>query len=177
MDTGLLLLRVAVGALFIGHGTQKLFGWFGGYGIEGTGGFMESLGYRPGKHFAFLGGVAEAGGGLLLLLGFLTPLAAAAIIAMMINAILAVHLENGAWAQNNGFEYPLVLAVVAAAVAVAGAGAYSIDAELGWDLSGIWGAAGAAAGVVAGLVTATIRRIDTETAPAAAAQDTSPRAA
>jgi putative oxidoreductase len=94
---------------------------------------------------------------------------------MMINAIIAVHLENGAWAQNNGFEYPLVLAVVAAAIAVAGAGAYSLDAELGWHLSGVWGAAGIAAGVVAGLVSATVRRI--ETAPAAAAEDTSRRAA
>src|SRR2546429_7912916 len=110
MDFGLLVLRLVVGGLFIGHGTQKLFGWFGGYGLEGTGGFMETLGYRPGKRFAVMGGIAEAGGGLLLFLGLLTPLAAAAIIGMMINAIFAVHVENGAGGQNNGYEEPPVLA-------------------------------------------------------------------
>src|SRR5205085_8099803 len=88
MDVGMLILRLVVGALFIGHGTQKLFGWFQGHGLEGTAGFMESLGYRPGKRYAALGGLAEAGGGALLVLGLLTPLAAALIVGMMLNAIL-----------------------------------------------------------------------------------------
>src|SRR5947209_19425228 len=130
MDFGLLVLRLVVGALFFGHGTQKLFGWFGGHGIEGTGGFMESLGYQPGKRYAMLGGVAEAGGGLLLFLGLLTPLAAAFIIAMMINAIFAVHVENGAWAQNNGYEYPLVLVVAAGAIGLTVGGTASLDCML-----------------------------------------------
>src|SRR5438477_12398674 len=111
MDLGLLILRLVVGALFIGHGTQKLFGWFGGHGLEGTAGFMHSLGYRPGKRYAALAGVAEAGGGALLLIGFLTPLAAAFIIGMMLNATLSVHLENGVWATNGGYELPRVMGV------------------------------------------------------------------
>src|SRR2546421_47874 len=131
MQFGLMVLRLVVGALFIGHGTQKLFGWFGGYGVEGTGGFMESLGYRPGKRYAVLGGVAEAGGGLLLFLGPPTPLAAAAIIGMMINAIFAVHIENGVWAQENGYEFPLVMAIAAGALALADGGAASVDKLLG----------------------------------------------
>jgi putative oxidoreductase len=176
MDVGLLVLRLVVGAVFIGHGTQKLFGWFGGYGIAGTGGFLESLGYRPGKHFAALGGLAEAGGGLLLMLGLFTPLAAAAIIAMMINAIFAVHFENGAWAQNNGFEYPLVLAVAAAAIALGDGGTASLDSALGLDLGGVWAVIGIAFGVVAGAVTAATRRVEGEP-EAAAAEETHSRAA
>src|SRR5205807_2043288 len=83
MNIGLFILRVVVGALFFGHGAQKLFGWFRGYGLEGTGGFMHSLGYRPGRRMAMLAGIAEAGGGTLLILGVLTPLAAAASIGVM----------------------------------------------------------------------------------------------
>ncbi len=157
MDFGLLVLRLVVGALFIGHGTQKLFGWFGGYGVEGTGGFMESLGYRPGKHFAVLGGLAEAGGGLLLFLGLFTPLAAAAIIGMMINAIFAVHVENGPWAQSNGYEYPLVLAVAAGAIALADGGAASLDRMFGLNLGGLIGWIGIFAGILFGVIAANIR--------------------
>jgi putative oxidoreductase len=157
MGFGLLVLRVVIGALFIGHGTQKLFGWYGGHGVEGTGGFMETLGYRPGKRFAVLGGIAEAGGGLLLLLGLFTPLAAAAIIGMMINAIFAVHVENGPWAQNNGYEYPLVLAVAAAALALADGGSASIDKIFGLNLGGLIGFLGIFAGIIAGVIAANIR--------------------
>ena len=158
MDFGLLVLRLVVGALFIGHGTQKLFGWFGGYGVEGTGGFMESLGYRPGKQFAVLGGIAEAGGGLLLFLGLLTPLAAAAIIGMMINAIFAVHVENGVWAQENGYEYPMVLAIVAGALAIADGGAASLDGMFGLHLGGFFGWLGIFLGLIAGVVAANVRQ-------------------
>jgi putative oxidoreductase len=157
MGFGLLVLRVVIGALFIGHGTQKLFGWYGGYGVEGTGGFMESLGYKPGKRYAVLGGLAEAGGGLLLLLGLFTPLAAAAIIGVMINAIFAVHVENGPWAQNNGYEYPMVLAVAAAALALADGGSASIDKMFGLNLGGLIGVLGILVGIIAGVVAANIR--------------------
>ena len=164
MDFGLLVLRLVVGALFIGHGTQKLFGWFDGHGVEGTGGFMESLGYRPGKRYAMLGGVAEAGGGLLLFLGLLTPLAAAFIIAMMINAIFAVHVENGAWAQNNGYEYPLVLAVAAGAIALSGGGAAALDGMFGLKLGGMFGFLGIVVGIIGGVVAANMRHPEEEAA-------------
>jgi len=171
MDFGLLVLRLVVGALFIGHGTQKLFGWFDGHGVEGTGGFMESLGYRPGKRFAVLGGVAEAGGGLLLFLGLLTPLAAALIIAMMINAIFAVHVENGAWAQNNGYEYPLVLAVAAGAIALSGGGAAALDGMFGLKLGGMFGFLGILVGVIGGVVAANMRQPEEEAAAEAEAEE------
>lgn len=116
MDVGLLLLRLVVGGLFIGHGSQKLFGSFGGHGLEGTGSFMGKLGYRPGRPMAALAGFAELASGALLLLGFFTPFAAAGIIGVMFNAIISVHWRNGVWNQDGGIEYPLVLCTVAAAV-------------------------------------------------------------
>ncbi|MBV8160085.1 MAG: DoxX family protein [Acidimicrobiia bacterium] len=158
MDFGLLVLRLVVGALFIGHGTQKLFGWFGGHGVEGTGGFLESLGYRPGTRYAVLGGVAEAGGGLLLVLGLLTPLAAAAVIGMMINAIFAVHVDKGAWNQDGGYEYPLVLAVAAGAIALGDGGTAAVDRLLGLNLGGLLGWLGILVGIIAGVVAANMRR-------------------
>lgn len=170
MDFGLLVLRLVIGGLFIGHGTQKLFGWFGGYGVEGTGGFMESLGYRPGKPYAVLGGAAEAGGGLLLFLGLLTPLAAAAIIAMMLNAIFAVHVENGAWAQNNGYEYPLVLAVAAGAIALGDGGSAAFDHIFGLNLGGFFGWIGIFVGIIAGVVAANMRKSEVEGAAEANAE-------
>jgi putative oxidoreductase len=132
MSIGLLILRLVVGLLFVGHGTQKLFGWFGGGGPDHTAGMVESLGYRPGRAMATAGGLAETLGGLSLALGFLTPLGAAAIIGMMLNATLSVHLKNGVWNTKGGFELPLVNAAVAAAVAFAGPGKVSIDHLLGF---------------------------------------------
>ena len=158
MHVGLLILRVVVGLLLVGHGTQKLFGWFGGHGLEGTGQFFHNLGYRPGRPMAFLAGLGEAGGGALLALGFLTPLAGAAIIATMMNAGIAVHRGKGPWASNGGWELPLTYGTVAAAAAFTGAGRYSIDHALGWNLAGNgWGVAALLAGVIAGLVTLAIR--------------------
>ncbi|HEV3352560.1 MAG TPA: DoxX family protein [Acidimicrobiales bacterium] len=171
MGFGLLVLRLVVGALFIGHGTQKLFGWFGGHGVEGTGGFMESLGYRPGKQYAVLGGIAEAGGGLLLFLGLLTPLAAAAIIGTMINAIFAVHVENGAWAQNNGYEYPMVLAIAAGAIAIGDGGAASLDKMFGLNLGGLIGWLGIFAGIIVGVIAANVRSPEEGVEADAAADD------
>ena len=149
MDVALLLIRVVVGLLLAGHGAQKLFGWFGGYGLAGTGGYFESLGYRPGRPFAALGGLGEFGGGLLLAFGFLTPLAAVAAVGVMINAIIAAHWGKGPWVTDQGWELPLTYAVVALGLAFAGAGSYSLDAAIGWDLAGTgWGLTALAAGLV-----------------------------
>jgi len=137
MTIGLLILRGVVGALFVGHGVQKLFGWLGGHGIEGTAGFMDSLRYRKGRVAAVLAGLAEALGGLALVLGLLTPLAAAAIIGVMVNAVATVHLRNGLWNANGGMELPLVYAAAATALAFAGPGSFSLDAALGLDLTGV----------------------------------------
>jgi putative oxidoreductase len=136
MELSLLILRVVVGLLFIGHGTQKLFGWFGGYGLSGTGGFMETLGLKPGKLNAFLAGTAEAGGGLLLLLGLLTPLGAAAITAAMATAIWTVHRDKGPWNSNQGWELNVLFIAAAVTLAGVGPGEWSLDHALGLDLAG-----------------------------------------
>ena len=152
MNLALLVLRVVVGLLFAGHGAQKLFGAFGGHGLKGTAGFFENIGLRPGSRHALGAGLAEFGGGLLLALGLVTPLAAAAIIAVMTAAVLTVHGSNGPWVTNNGFEYNLVLAAVAFALAGVGAGAWSLDHALSLDVSGTgWALLALAAGVLGGL--------------------------
>jgi putative oxidoreductase len=159
MDTGLLIVRLVVGLLLAGHGAQKLFGWFGGHGIAGTGQFMESLGYRPGKVNAALAGTGELVGGLFFAVGFLTPLAAAAIIAVMLNATFAVHLANGLWASEGGYEYNLVLSAVAAAVAFIGPGSVSVDDTMGWHLSGVaWGVGAIVLGGLGAAVTLVARQ-------------------
>ncbi|HEU0113635.1 MAG TPA: DoxX family protein [Thermomicrobiales bacterium] len=150
-DVGLFVLRVVVGALLVGHGSQKLFGWFGGFGLRGMAAHLETMGYRPGLPFALLAAIAETAGGLLLALGFVTPLAAALLTATMVNAY-AAHAGKGVWAQNGGWEYPLVLGVVAVALDLAGPGAWSLDAALGlapWN--GAWIAGGIVAGLAGGV--------------------------
>ena len=155
MDIGLLIVRAVVGALFVGHGTQKLFGWFGGHGLKATGGFFESLGFRPGRVMAGVAGVTEALAGLLLIAGFLTPLAAAMIIGVMLNAVLTAKREAGLW---GGYELDLVYALVAAGLAFTGAGAYSVDAYLPWQLSGVvFGLGAIVLGVVTGFFTLSAR--------------------
>jgi putative oxidoreductase len=104
-----LLARATIGLLFVGHGTQKLFGWFGGGGAGETGQFFEQVGLRPGRRLALAAGAAEAGGGLLFALGAATPLAAAAVSGSMITAIKTVHWEKGIWSSHGGYEYNLVL--------------------------------------------------------------------
>jgi putative oxidoreductase len=152
MDIGLLVLRAVVGLLLAGHGAQKLFGWFGGHGLRGTTGFLESLGWRPGRTFALLLGAGELAGGLALALGFVTPLAAAALMAVLANAALVVHGRNGLWNTEGGFEYPLVLACVALALAFTGPGRFSLDQLIGWHTGGVvWGFAAVLLGVL-GLV-------------------------
>jgi putative oxidoreductase len=159
MDIGLLLLRVVIGLLLAGHGAQKLFGWFGGHGLDGTGGFFHALGYRPGKRWATVAGLSEFLGGLLLAVGLFTPLAAAAIIGTMFNAAVSVHAKKGPWITDGGWEYTLVLAASAAALAFTGAGAVSVDYALGLDLDGAgWGIAAIALALVAGIATDVYRR-------------------
>jgi putative oxidoreductase len=153
MDTGLLILRVVLGLLLVGHGSQKLFGMFGGHGPEGTGGFFHSIGFRPGRPMALVAGATEVGAGVLLALGLLTPLAAAATVGTLFVAS-SVHWKNGLWGQNGGFELPLFYAVTAVALAFTGPGAYSLDNAVGLDRfngSG-WGVLAAALGLAAGFV-------------------------
>ncbi|WP_239618215.1 DoxX family protein [Cohnella mopanensis] len=128
MEWGLLLLRVVVGLLFAGHAMQKLAGWFGGHGLAGTGGFFESIGIKPGRTMALLAGLAELVGGLLFAFGLFTPLAALLIVLTMLMAIVKVHGKNGLWVTQNGYEFNLVLIVIAVSVALIGPGDYSLDA-------------------------------------------------
>jgi putative oxidoreductase len=136
MKLGLTLLRAIVGALFFGHGTQKLFGWFGGHGIEGTAGFFEAIGLKPGRKHATAAGAAEAGGGALLALGFLTPAAAASLIGVMSTAIRKVHGSKGPWVTDGGYEYNLALIAIMVALADVGPGDVSLDHALGIEVKG-----------------------------------------
>jgi putative oxidoreductase len=129
MKIGRLLLRLAVGGFFVGHGTQKLFGWFGGHGLEATGQAFESLGMRPGKRHALAAGAAEAGGGAMMVLGLATPISAAMITATMLTAIYRVHLKNGPWATDGGYEYNVVLIAAALALAEVGPGKPSLGSD------------------------------------------------
>lgn len=159
MDLGLLVLRLVVGALFIGHGSQKLFGSFGGHGLQGTGGFMRRLGYHPGRTMAGLAGLTEFAAGLLFVLGFLTPFAAAGIIGVMLNAIISVHWKNGMWNQEGGMEYPIVMSTVAAALTFAGPGAFSLDGALDLELAGVaWGLSAILLGLIVASIVAMTRR-------------------
>ncbi|MFG2646650.1 DoxX family protein [Streptomyces sp. NPDC048436] len=150
-DLGLLLLRVGTGGVLAAHGAQKLFGWFGGHGIEGTGAFMESIGYAPGKANAVVAGVAEAGGGTLLALGLATPAAGSAAAGAMAGAA-AVHAPNGFFSQGGGYEYPAFLGMVSAALAVAGPGAFSVDSALGHTFNRNWMVPAALAGTAVGVL-------------------------
>jgi putative oxidoreductase len=159
MALGLLILRLVVGLTMVAHGAQKLFGWFGGYGLTGTGGFLEKLGFFPGRRNALFAGLAEFAGGLLLALGLATPLAATLIISVMFVAIATVHIKHGFFNHNQGYEYNLTLAVVALSVAIIGAGPISVDGALGLrDAGPIWGLAAMLAGVAGGLVQLAGRR-------------------
>jgi putative oxidoreductase len=166
----LLFIRLIIGLAMAAHGAQKLFGWFGGYGIAGTGGFLESLGFKPGKVFAVAAGLAEGLGGLLIALGLGGPVGAALVISAMVVAIVTVHLRNGFFASGNGVELPLLYLLVAAAYAFAGYGAFSLDAVLGlgsvWTPVFVW--IFVALGVAGGLANVAVRR---QTPAAAAAPE------
>jgi putative oxidoreductase len=127
MTLALLLIRIVVGFIFIAHGTQKLYGAFGGGGIVGTGKFLESLNFRPGERYAKIGGTVEMSAGILLILGLFIPLASTLIIAMMLSAALTAHSGKGFWVNDGGPEYPFVLITIATALAISGPGRVSLD--------------------------------------------------
>ncbi len=166
MKLGRLLLRVTVGGLFVGHGTQKLFGWFGGHGLDATANMFDSIGMRPGNRNAIAAGVAEAGGGAALAAGFATPLAAATLTSVMLTAINRVHLKNGPWATDGGYEYNAVLIAAVLALAEVGPGELSLDHALGQERSGPGWALIALALGVAGAVGAHIAAESTPAPPA-----------
>lgn len=136
MKLGLTVLRWIIGTLFFGHGTQKLFGWFGGHGPEATGQFFEKLGLKPGRRHAMAAGASEAAGGALVALGLFTPAAAAALLGTMYTAIQKVHLQKGPWVTEGGYEYNLVLMGALLAVADLGPGELSLDHALGIEVKG-----------------------------------------
>ncbi len=140
MDVGLLVIHVVIGSFVAAHGAQKLFGVLGGYGLDGTGQYLEGFGLRPGTLFAFGAGSAELVGGLALAAGFFTPGAAAVIAATMLVAAGTDHRNKGFWIYNSGSEYVLTNAAVVIALAFNGAGTWSVDNAIGWDVAGVaWG--------------------------------------
>jgi len=145
VSVGRLAARVVIGGLFIGHGTQKLFGWFGGPGRAGTEGMMDSLQMRPAKVHAYAAGVTETVGGGLLVAGLATPAAAAMLTGVMTTAIKKVHLANGPWAANGGWEYNAVLIASLVALTETGPGDLSLDHALGTERTGPAPALGALA--------------------------------
>jgi putative oxidoreductase len=139
MPYGLLFLRVVIGTIFFAHGTQKLFGWWGGPGFKGTTGWLASMGFRAPSAMALMVSLAESGG-LLFALGLLTPLAALGLTAAMLVAIGSVHWKNGFFVGKGGYEFNLALIGAAVAVAATGPGRFSLDRAFGWDdnWSGVW---------------------------------------
>lgn len=159
MDLALLLVRL-IGLGFAAHGAQKLFGWFGGYGLAGTGGYFESLGFKPGKLFAAASGTGELAGGLLLALGLFGAIGPLLIVSVMLVAILTVHAPKGFFAQNGGAELPLAYIAIAVAIALVGPGSYSLDSAFGvgsvWTPALAWTALGL--GVAGALANVALRR-------------------
>jgi putative oxidoreductase len=145
MSLGLLILRLVVGLTFSAHGLQKLVGAWNGPGIDGFAGMLDQLRIRPGRVHAWVVALTETCGGLLIALGLVTTPAAAALIAVMTAAVATVHLKNGFFAANQGYEFNLALAAALFALAGVGAGSWSLDHALNIDLAGTWWAAGAAA--------------------------------
>lgn len=169
MDTGLLLARLALGLLMAAHGSQKLFGWFGGYGLTAVSGFFESLGFRPGRFFAASASLAEIGSGVLVAAGLFGPVGPALVLSVMIVAAVSVHWQHGLFAATNGIELPLLYGVFATALALTGPGRYSLDGFFGlaslWTPVFTWSVV--ALGIVGGFVNLALRRV-TEGAAVAA---------
>jgi putative oxidoreductase len=150
MRVGRFAARVLIGGLFVGHGTQKLKGWFGGPGLEGTDAMMEKLDMYPPRRNSIAAGATETVGGALLITGLATPLASGALIGTMITAIRKVHLANGPWAGKGGWEYNAVLIAALVALAEGDPGRASVDHALGKDRSGAgWGLGAFALGAAA----------------------------
>ncbi len=170
MDLALLVLRLVVGLLFVGHGAQKLFGVSGGGGLESTAGMFDNIGLQPGWLHARAAGTAEFLGGALIALGLFTPFAAAALIAVMTAAVITVHARNGIWNSNQGYEFNVVLIAAVFALAGIGAGAWSLDNAFGFDLHGvIWAVAALAVGIIGGVGSVILGRISARHEPHPAA--------
>jgi len=152
MDVGILLLRLTVGLSLAAHGTQKVFGWFGGHGLDVTGQFFEALGFRPGRRHAQAAGLIEIVSGLLLAIGFTTPLAAALIASLMIVAAATVHWKNGFFITSGGYEFNLVFGIAALSLAFTGPGRLSLDYAAGFTPAGVAWGLGAAVVAVLGAV-------------------------
>lgn len=131
LSLGLLLARLVIGPLMAAHGAQKLLGWFGGYGLRGTGEFFTQLGFRPGRGFALAASLGEVTGGVLVTLGFLGPIGPALMLSIMIVAAVTVHWGNGVFAMQNGIEVPLLYGAGAVGLAMTGFGSFSLDALIG----------------------------------------------
>jgi putative oxidoreductase len=160
LSIGLLVLRVVVGLIMAAHGAQKLLGWFGGYGLRGTGEFFVQLGFQPGPAFAAAASISEIISGLLVALGFLGPVGPALMISVMIVAAMTVHWQHGLFAANNGIELPLLYGISALGLALTGFGQYSLDNWLGiaghLPIVDTWIAL--TAGVVGGFANLALRR-------------------
>ena len=166
MEIGFLLIRVVLGTIMAAHGVQKLFGWFGGFGLAGTGGWLESMGLRPGRVHATVVGLAESVGGTLLMLGLLTPLGAAAVAGVMFVAIATVHLNNGFFNSSGGYEFNLLIAATAIGLAITGPGDASIDHLAGWTFAGPeWGLAALGLSAVAAWSVLAMRKPQPKAAP------------
>ena len=133
VSAALLVGRVTIGLAMAAHGSQKLFGWFGGYGLTGTGGYFEQLGFRPGRAYAAAAAGTEVVSGLLVVLGLLGPVGPALMLSVMIVAAITVHWKGGFFAASNGIEVPFLYAVGAVGLALAGPGRFSLDSALGLE--------------------------------------------
>jgi putative oxidoreductase len=164
MDTGLLVARLVFGTVMAAHGAQKLFGWFGGYGITGTGGFFESVGFRPGRALALAAGIGETASGLLVALGLFGPIGPAVMLSVMVVAS-SLHWSNGLFAVSNGIELPLLYGASAVTLAFTGYGVYSLDALFGiarfWTPELVWAAL--ALGVFGGVTNVALRHAPAQT--------------
>jgi putative oxidoreductase len=152
VSAGLLVGRLMLGLAMVAHGSQKLFGWFGGYGLAGTGGFLEQLGFRPGRAYAAAAAGTEVASGLLVALGLLGPVGPALMLSVMVVAAITVHWKGGFFAQTNGIELPMLYAAGAIGLALAGPGRFSLDAVLG--LQWLWAPRIAAAALIVGVAAA-----------------------
>jgi putative oxidoreductase len=166
VSAGLLVGRLMLGLAMVAHGSQKLFGWFGGYGLAGTGGFLEQLGFRPGRAYAAAAAGTEVASGLLVALGLLGPVGPALMLSVMVVAAITVHWKGGFFAQTNGIELPMLYAAGAIGLALAGPGRFSLDAVLG--LQWLWAPRIAAAALIVGVAAAVANLLARR--PAAAGQ-------
>jgi putative oxidoreductase len=158
-DLGLLVVRLVAGLIFAAHGAQKVFGWWGGPGFAGWTGVLRTMGWRPAPLWALVSAGAELGAGLGLAVGFLTPVAAAALIGQSVVIVLGVHWAKGFWNAKGGMEFPIALAAGPVAIAATGPGGISVDAVLGLAVAEPIRLGLAAIGLLGGLAALAIRRL------------------